>query len=809
MAADTINCATGSCDATDYGKPPARHEDTLFFQKTMALSKDSRALESDDDEIGLIVKYDSMERKKAAANYKTSGAVADIPKLGLEAFTTKRGDIQKIKNTPHVKYVEEEQEMGLPGQEPQSEEGLSSLLNLGEESEPYGIGMVEADELSTGPNPVKICVVDTGYGLGHPDLPTSAHGVTGTSNILGEWNFDGNGHGTMVAGVIGAIGGNNKGVVGVNPDPSKFTFHIEKGLSDAGSGSMSNILACLERCGEAGAKIVLGLVGEGWSQAFFDTYKSLYDDGVLIITGAGNSGANAGKSYPAAYPHVMSVAAVNSAGTRAAFSQNDEQVEIAAPGKDVESTVTTNSGLGYSYTSWSGTQMASPHVAGVAALVWSHFPDCTNNQIRNVLVRSAQDKGTAGCDEDYGHGIVKAKAAFDLLAAEGCDAGGPSPATLSDGAVGGCQQGYYTDATPFECSERTFRLVLTTNNYGSDSSWDIKDSSDAIVASGSEYASHTTVVERRCLSNQTYTFTLHNSSGVGFYRVTYDGAAVTEGGQFTDSESVNFPAPMLAPEPAPSPATTPAPTPVPMPTPAPFECSEKTFKLELATDNYGSDSSWDIKDSSDAIVTSGSEYASATLVVEQRCLSDQTYKFTLHDSYGDGLCCSYGHGWYRVTYDGAVVKEGGQFGYKVSVSLFASSTPAPTLAPEPAPAPAPEPAPTPVPMPALEESYWTLPGCPKKKKSLQPKLRDVSTEAYARCCDGGLAGAASTCSSNPCSGELHYQGAFAHCADQGKRLCTMSEIEQNICCTTGCGYDDVYVWTSDANATSVLSLRGS
>merc|ERR1712241_33491 len=280
----------------------------------------------------------------------------------------------------------------------------------------------------------------------------------------------------------------------------------------------------------------------------------MYDDGILIIAAAGNGGASASVSYPAGYPHVMSVAAVDSNGQRASFSQNDDQVEIAAPGKGVKSTITDSNGESFSYASWSGTSMACPHVAGVAALVWSHFPNCTNNQIRNVLIKSAQDKGAAGCDEDYGHGIVKAQAAYDLLNSMGCSAGGESPVPLSDGGVGGCTQDpdYVPPTTaaptPFECDDKVFQLDLTTDDYGSETHWDIQDSNNGVVTVGEGYASKETFVEKRCLEDGVYTFTIYDtygdgmccSYGTGSYKVTYDGAVLGEGGEFQQSESVEL-----------------------------------------------------------------------------------------------------------------------------------------------------------------------------------------------------------------------------------------------------------------------------
>ena len=77
--------------------------------------------------------------------------------------------------------------------------------------------------------------------------------------------------------------------------------------------------------------------------------------------------------------------------------------------------------------------MATPHVAGVAALVWNHFPQCSANQIRNVLLKTAEDRGDGGCDVKYGYGIVKAKTAYDLLAQSGCEAGGLPDAEIKGG----------------------------------------------------------------------------------------------------------------------------------------------------------------------------------------------------------------------------------------------------------------------------------------------------------------------------------------------------------------------------------------
>jgi serine protease len=360
---------------------------------------------------GVQAVRDGVFSERAARNVveKFGGDVKlTLPSIKGVAFTMSAKNAAQLANDPSVALVESDPKRFLQA-----------------ESTPYGITMVQANQLSdSNTSNFKVCITDTGYDRTHEDLRSS--NVTGDdgygSNDTGNWYEDGHGHGTHVAGTISAISNNNKGVVGVNPN-GVVGLHIVKVFNNSGSWAYgSDLVAAVDQCRAAGAKVISMSLGGGASSAAEEAaFENASAAGVLSIAAAGNDG-NSSLSYPASYDIVMSVAAIDSSKNIASFSQYNSQVEIAAPGVAVNSTLPGNT-----YASWNGTSMATPHVSGVAALVWSNHPQCTNEQIRNVLNVSAEDLGAAGRDNYYGYGLVQAKAASDLIAAEGCDVSTPPP----------------------------------------------------------------------------------------------------------------------------------------------------------------------------------------------------------------------------------------------------------------------------------------------------------------------------------------------------------------------------------------------
>ncbi|CAH9062505.1 hypothetical protein PSECIP111951_03645 [Pseudoalteromonas holothuriae] len=347
-----------------------------------------------------------------ASNYKQQALNSFAHQLNVEPMTALPSVNAVVMNVTSEKLAELKSNPQVANVEVDPKRFLMA------ESTPYGINMVQANQIAdTMSGNRKVCIMDTGYTLNHPDLPST--GITGNdghgSNNTGNWYNDGNGHGTHVAGTIAAIGGNGQGVVGVNPS-GQLGLHIVKVFNDQGRWAYgSDLIKAIEQCESAGANITsMSLGGGNSSTAERNAFEQSYSRGVLHIAAAGNSG-NSTLSYPASYNAVVSVAAVDSSENKASFSQYNNQVEIAAPGVGVNSTWNNNA-----YKSISGTSMATPHVSGVAALVWSHFTNCTNDEIRSVLNNTAKDKGAAGRDTSYGYGIVQAKAAYDYIAQNGC-----------------------------------------------------------------------------------------------------------------------------------------------------------------------------------------------------------------------------------------------------------------------------------------------------------------------------------------------------------------------------------------------------
>jgi subtilisin family serine protease len=264
------------------------------------------------------------------------------------------------------------------------------------------ISATRAWDITTGSSQVVVAVIDTGVDYNHPDL---------TANILRDDSgkvvghdyankdddpMDDFGHGTHCAGTIGAVGDNGTGVAGVC---WKVKIMPLKFLGADGSGYISDAIPCIDFALSHGAQILSNSWGGGgFSQLFLEAIRRAEKAGVLFVAAAGNYGLNIdpGGFFPASYnqyaSNVIAVAATDGYDVLASFSDyGPKSCEIAAPGVGIFSTVPTGScplcdPSGYAYLS--GTSMATPHVAGAAALVKAQFPGASLTQLRSRLLYS-------------------------------------------------------------------------------------------------------------------------------------------------------------------------------------------------------------------------------------------------------------------------------------------------------------------------------------------------------------------------------------------------------------------------------------
>lgn len=278
----------------------------------------------------------------------------------------------------------------------------------------------EAWAINTNSSQVTVSVIDTGIDYNHEDLTSNIWLNTNeiTNNAIDDdnngytddvrgWDFvnndnnpmDENGHGTHVAGTIGAVGNNGKGVVGVSRHVKLMPLRF---LGANGSGSATNAAKAVYYATLMGAKVTNNSWGGGaYNQTLFNAIQEANAAGSLFVAAAGNSSkdTDTGAQYPAGYdlPNIISVAATDHNDSLAYFSNyGQNSVDISAPGVGILSTVPFANKLGCSnqqpppqnpnYCAISGTSMAAPHVAGAAALVFAKFPNLPALRIRQILL---------------------------------------------------------------------------------------------------------------------------------------------------------------------------------------------------------------------------------------------------------------------------------------------------------------------------------------------------------------------------------------------------------------------------------------
>ncbi|REK77390.1 S8 family peptidase [Paenibacillus paeoniae] len=256
--------------------------------------------------------------------------------------------------------------------------------------------------VSKGDEGVVIAILDTGVQSNHPDLQGK---LLSGKNIVDQKKApdDDVGHGTHVAGIIGASVNNGEGVAGISWYNKMLPVKV---LDNSGAGSTYSVAQGIIWAVDNGAKVINMSLGN-YAQADFlhDAIKYAYERDVVLIAASGNDNTER-PGYPAAYPEVFAVAATNNNKEKASFSNYGDYIDVAAPGDSIASTYP-----GSQYAALSGTSMASPHVAALAGLIRSANPALTNVEVMEIMRSSARDLGTSGKDIYFGYGeidIVKA-----------------------------------------------------------------------------------------------------------------------------------------------------------------------------------------------------------------------------------------------------------------------------------------------------------------------------------------------------------------------------------------------------------------
>ncbi|PZE22684.1 S8 family peptidase [Paenibacillus xerothermodurans] len=264
--------------------------------------------------------------------------------------------------------------------------------------------------VSRGSRNVTVAVVDTGIDLNHSDLTpqlVSGMNVVNTSTPP----YDDVGHGTHVAGVIGALVNNNLGVAGMSWYNNIMPVKV---LAANGAGTTYAVAQGIIWATDHGADVInLSLGNYAESNFLHDAIRYAYDHDVVLVAASGNDNTDR-PGYPAAYPEVLAVAATDAQRNKASFSNYGDYIDVAAPGVTIASTYPNNQ-----YAALSGTSMASPHVAALAGLIRSVNPSLSNEEVMDIMRNTAQDVGLQGRDHYFGYGLVDVEAA--LRSAAGTD----------------------------------------------------------------------------------------------------------------------------------------------------------------------------------------------------------------------------------------------------------------------------------------------------------------------------------------------------------------------------------------------------
>ncbi|WP_254765849.1 S8 family peptidase [Salinilacihabitans rarus] len=371
-----------------------------------ALAGQATASEGDEYVVGVEPDRGASAARSAATSVKRELDFGSIGKAVAGRFS--EAAIEALGNDPNVRYVERNGTMRALAQ-----------------TTPYGIETVGADlaiDAGETGDGADVAIIDTGIDATHEDLADNLGEGWATqeaacqndcssglfcdpndiSTCYEAWDDD-NDHGTHCAGTVAAVD-DDTGVVGVAPDA---TLHAVKVLDCCGSGSYDDIAAGIEWTADQGYDVGSMSLGGDASSVVEDACAYARQQGTLLVAAAGNDGPCSDcVGYPAAYPEVVAVSATDENDDLADFSSTGPEVELAAPGVDVLSSIPRSD-----YDRFSGTSMACPHVSGAAAQLMAN--GYTDTEARQRLRETADDVGLGENEQGYGRVNVAAALGID------------------------------------------------------------------------------------------------------------------------------------------------------------------------------------------------------------------------------------------------------------------------------------------------------------------------------------------------------------------------------------------------------------
>jgi len=288
---------------------------------------------------------------------------------------------------------------------------LKSNQSLGWQISTYNLPNIWKENQGEG---IKIGIIDTAIDLRHPDIDIKGGYDFAYNRSINYYktHYPSHGHGTHVAGIISAKN-NNTGIVGVAPKASLYSVVA---LNEEGSGSYNDLIKSIDWCINNGMDVInmsLGAVSD--TTSLYRAIRRAYDANITIVCAGGNSAWAGHLDFPATYNETIAIASIAEDMKRSSFSSIGSNIDVAAPGSNIISCTPNNS-----YSSYSGTSMASPFVTGIIALLLAKHrkhggstPINTVEDVREHLIKTAIDVDYVGNDSYTGYGLINPKESLD------------------------------------------------------------------------------------------------------------------------------------------------------------------------------------------------------------------------------------------------------------------------------------------------------------------------------------------------------------------------------------------------------------